>query len=56
MSYAEKVLVPTLPPDDLVVMDNLGSHKRQAVRQSKHMLRKAAARKKTLSSTRSAPS
>lgn len=28
----EKVLVPTLNPGDVVVMDNLGSHKGQAVR------------------------
>ena len=30
--YVEKVLVPTLKPGDLVVMDNLGSHKGKAVR------------------------
>jgi len=30
--YVEKVLVPTLTPGDIVVMDNLGSHKGQAVR------------------------
>ncbi len=32
--YVEKVLAPTLLPGDLVVMDNLGSHKGQAVRQA----------------------
>ena len=32
--YVEKVLVPTLQPDDLVVMDNLGSHKGRAVRRA----------------------
>ena len=32
-TYIEKVLVPTLMPDDLVVIDNLGSHKGKAVRQ-----------------------
>lgn len=32
--YVEKVLVPTLKPGDVVVMDNLGSHKSKAVRQS----------------------
>jgi len=30
--YVEKVLVPTLKPGDIVIMDNLGSHKGQAVR------------------------
>jgi transposase len=32
-TYVEKVLVPTLRPGDIVVMDNLGSHKGKAVRQ-----------------------
>ena len=27
--YIEKVLVPTLRPGDIVIMDNLGSHKAQ---------------------------
>ena len=30
--YVERVLVPTLRPGDIVVMDNLGSHKGKAVR------------------------
>ena len=30
--YVEKVLVPTLRPSDIVVLDNLGSHKSRAVR------------------------
>jgi transposase len=30
--YVERVLVPTLRPGDIVVMDNLGSHKGAAVR------------------------
>ena len=30
--YVEKVLVPTLRPSDIVIMDNLGSHKSKAVR------------------------
>jgi transposase len=30
--YVEKLLVPTLRPGDIVIMDNLGSHKGQAVR------------------------
>ena len=31
-TYVEQVLAPTLGPADIVVMDNLGSHKGQAVR------------------------
>ena len=31
-TYVEKVLVPTLKPGDIVIMDNLGSHKGKAVR------------------------
>jgi len=30
--YVEKVLIPSLRPGDIVVMDNLGSHKGRAVR------------------------
>jgi transposase len=30
--YVERFLVPTLQPGDIVVMDNLGSHKSRAVR------------------------
>jgi transposase len=30
--YVEKVLLPTLQPGDIVIMDNLGSHKGKAVR------------------------
>jgi putative transposase len=33
-TYVEKVLAPTLNPGDLVIMDNLGSHKGNAVRQA----------------------
>ena len=59
-TYVEKVLVPTLHPGDIVIMDNLGSHKaklfflpkyspdlnpiEQAFAKIKHFLRKAAAR------------
>ncbi len=32
--YVEQVLVPTLAPGDIVVMDNLGSHKSKSVRQA----------------------
>ena len=30
--YVEKVLAPTLKPNDIVIMDNLGSHRSKAVR------------------------
>lgn len=33
-TYVEEVLAPTLTPGDIVVMDNLGSHKGQAVRRA----------------------
>jgi transposase len=33
-AYVEQVLVPTLRPGDIVVIDNLGSHKGKAVRQA----------------------
>ena len=39
--YVEKVLLPTLRPGDIVIMDNLGSHKGKAVRQ---ILRSAGAK------------
>ena len=32
LAYVDSVLVPTLKPGDIVVMDNLGSHKGRAVR------------------------
>lgn len=32
--YVERVLAPTLRPGDIVVMDNLGSHKGAAIRQA----------------------
>jgi len=32
--YIEQVLVPTLKPGDIVIMDNLGSHKGKAVRRA----------------------
>ena len=34
LAYVEQVLVPTLRPGDIVIMDNLGSHKGQAVRRA----------------------
>jgi transposase len=40
-AYVEQVLVPTLKPGDIVVLDNLGSHKGKAARQA---IRKAGAR------------
>lgn len=39
-AYVEQFLVPTLRPGDIVVLDNLGSHKGKAVRQA---IRKAGA-------------
>jgi transposase len=39
--YVETVLVPSLRPGDIVVMDNLGSHKGKAVRRA---IRNAGAR------------
>ncbi len=34
LAYVEQILVPTLKPGDVVVMDNLGSHKSKAVRKA----------------------
>lgn len=34
LAYVEQLLVPTLRPGDIVVIDNLGSHKGKAVRQA----------------------
>jgi transposase len=39
-TYVEQALIPTLKPGDVVIMDNLGSHKGKAVRQA---LRQAGA-------------
>lgn len=32
IAYVEQVLVPTLSPGEIVMMDNLGSHKRAGIR------------------------
>jgi len=40
-AYVEQVLIPTLQSGDIVVMDNLGSHKAKAIRQ---MIQKTGAR------------
>jgi len=32
LAYVEQVLLPTLSAGDIVIMDNLGSHKRQVIR------------------------
>ena len=40
-AYVEQILTPTLKPGDVVVLDNLGSHKSSAVRQ---MIRAVGAR------------
>jgi transposase len=34
LAYVEQILVPTLKPGDIVIMDNLGSHKGKAVRKA----------------------
>ena len=34
LAYVRQVLVPVLQPDDIVIMDNLGSHNVSGVRQS----------------------
>jgi hypothetical protein len=34
LAYVEQFLVPTLNPGDIVIMDNLGSHKGMAVRRA----------------------
>jgi len=39
--YVRQILVPTLTPGDIVVLDNLGSHKSHAVRNA---IRAAGAR------------
>jgi len=41
LAYVEQVLVPALAPGDIVIMDNLGSHKGRAVRAA---IKRAAAR------------
>lgn len=41
LAYVEQFLVPTLQPGDIVVLDNLGSHKGKAVRRA---IRAAGAR------------
>jgi putative transposase len=41
LAYVTKFLIPTLKPDDIVVADNLGSHKGKAVRRA---IRSAGAR------------
>lgn len=34
LAYVEQILIPTLAPGDIVILDNLGSHKSQAVRRA----------------------
>ncbi len=41
LAYVEQCLVPSLKPGDIVILDNLGSHKGKAVRSA---IRKAGAR------------
>lgn len=33
-TYVDQILVPTLKPGDVVILDNLGSHKGKAVRRA----------------------
>jgi len=40
-AYVEKVLLPTLRPGDIVIMDNLGSHRGKIIRQ---LIRSAGAK------------
>jgi transposase len=40
-TYVERVLIPTLGPGDIVILDNLGSHKGKVVRQ---LIRSAGAK------------
>jgi len=40
-TYVEHVLLPTLRPGDIVILDNLGSHKSKAVR---HLIRSVGAK------------
>lgn len=42
LAYVRQMLVPTLKPGDVVILDNLGSHKSNAVRQA---IRKAGAKR-----------
>ena len=41
-AYVEQILLPTLAPGDIVIMDNLGSHKGRAIRNA---IRSAGARR-----------
>jgi transposase len=41
LAYVEQILVPSLRPGDIVIIDNLGSHKGKAVR---HTIRAAGAK------------
>ncbi len=41
LAYVEQMLVPTLKPGDIVIIDNLGSHKGKTVR---HAIRAAGAK------------
>jgi transposase len=34
LAYVEQILVPTLKPGDIVIIDNLGSHKAKAIRRA----------------------
>jgi hypothetical protein len=44
LAYVEQLLVPTLSPGDVVILDNLGSHKGAATRQAIRMERRPLGR------------
>jgi transposase len=46
--YVEQFLVPTLKPGDIVIMDNLGSHRGNAIRSA---IRRRGARERTIEAT-----
>lgn len=41
LQYVAEVLVPTLQPGDIVIIDNLGSHKGKAIRQAQALAAKS---------------
>lgn len=55
-TYVEQVLVPELRPGDIVVMDNLGSHKRPRarLRRTSRSARKVSSRKSLKLASRAA--
>jgi hypothetical protein len=61
LAYVEQFLIPTLKPGDIVIMDNLGSHKRQAIRAASRLSAQSSSscrltRPTSIRSNRSSPS